>query len=755
MRRFLAALYKDLRLFVSGAGLLSLLFPVLLLAGLAILGGDVSLSVQPFPVAVRDEDGTIMSRTLISQMEGIGLFSEVRLLSGAETDEEAIKEGAAAAVTIPKDLFYRLYNMDQEPVTVTLNSSMKLESALFKSVFCSVMDIVKANQASAKGLYSFCYGKSGSEAQEAMYREASNNLVMDALSRQAVFDTEASAADVKASVKSRTAACVLSVAALFFALSAVKAVPEEKELGVLPRYVSLGGSTAAFIFSKLLTVLLVSIPAALLIAYLFSWGAIVVAAVLIFGAFGIMLAAAAFTGSPSSVLRTGNLLILLSCASALWPSDTFLSKLFFPYYARLGLEAFGKGLGIKVLLVFLFPVTAAGILGLVIAIPGLSRIKTKAAPKKSEAPVTASAGLKGTASRLSGLSVVKLKACSGGIKGIAALIIVAAAGGLMSKGESVGLLKLTVCDLDKTGLSEELVTLISGQEGLELEFTEKPGLSAGLLLGETEGVLTIEKGYSESVSNDGGPKLHYESASSSFSAEGARELIAGQAAAQKSYERAYRLASEILKRELTESDKKRLSEEISKAENGLKEIYEIKDGKGMETKPPFMPGPVEFMAFAVLMTLFTVAPWSGEEGKKAEFRMLALPKGKLLYRGSEWLALSFTGLIAAAAVLVSGGRLNAFPAAAVYVLCVSSIAMPVSKPGAASGKVDVFAPFLALSLCLIGGCFIDLGQFSPAISKLAMATPTGLVIKAAEGSAAAVMGLIAETGLALQLEIWK
>ncbi len=753
MRRFLAALYKDLRLFAGGVGMFSLLLPVLLLGGLVLLGGDVSMSVQPFPVAIRDDDGTIMSRTLISQMEGVGLFSEVRMLSKATTDEKALEEGAAAVVTIPKDLFYKLYNMDQEPVTVTLNSSMKLESAIFKSVFCSVMDIVKANQASAKGLYAFC--GSGSNAREAMYREASDNLVIDALSRQSVFDTEASAAGVKSLIKSRVAACVISVAALFFALSAVKTVPEEKELGVLPRYVSLGGSTAAFIFSKLLTVLIVSVPAAFLIAYLLSPGAIIVGATLIFGAFGIMLAVAAFTGSPSSVLRTGNLLILLSCASALWPSDTFLSKLAFPYYARLGLESLVKGASLKSLLLYLFPVTAAGILGLVIAVPGLRRAKTEPALKNSEPPAAASAELKGTASRLSGLSWVKLKASSGGIKGIAALVMAAVTGGLMSRGMSGGLLKLTVCDLDKTVLSEELVHLISAQESLELEFTDTPGINEALLLGETEGILTIEKGYSESVSTGGGPKLHYESASTSFSAEGAREIIAGQAAAQKSNERAYRLAAEIMERELTEPDKKRLSEEISKAENSLNKIYDIKNEKGAGTELPFMPGPVGFMAFAVLMTIFTIAPWSGEEGRKVEFRLLAIEKGKLLSRGSEWLALSFTGLIVAAAVLLAGGRISAFPAAAVYVLCVSSVAMPVSKFGAASGKVDVFAPFLALFLCLIGGCFIDLGQFSEVISGFAMITPPGLVIKASEGSAAAVGGLIAETGLALRLAVWN
>ena len=144
-----AALYKDLLLFLRGTGLAALVLPLVLLLAFRTGLGDLSAQayVQPFPIAVRDQDNTLMSRSLIAQMAQIQLFSRVDRLEEGDSDQEALDAGAAAVVTVPQDFFYDLYKMEDCPVSVTLNGEMELESALFQSIFRSVMDIIAADQA--------------------------------------------------------------------------------------------------------------------------------------------------------------------------------------------------------------------------------------------------------------------------------------------------------------------------------------------------------------------------------------------------------------------------------------------------------------------------------------------------------------------------------------------------------------------------------------------------------------------------------
>ena len=73
MKRFCALLAKDLRLFFRRSGVVSLALSLVLLGALALGGGDLSRGayVEPFPIAVRDEDQTLMSASLIGQMKQV------------------------------------------------------------------------------------------------------------------------------------------------------------------------------------------------------------------------------------------------------------------------------------------------------------------------------------------------------------------------------------------------------------------------------------------------------------------------------------------------------------------------------------------------------------------------------------------------------------------------------------------------------------------------------------------------------------
>lgn len=769
MKGLKAALYKDFKLFFSGAGLLALLLPFLLLLAFQAGMGDLSRQayVQPFPIAVRDGDGTVMSRSLIAQMDRVALFSQILRAEEGMTDTQLLEAGAAAVVTVPKDFFYDLYKMEDCPVAVTLNRDMPLESTLFQSIFTSVMDIIGANQSAGQGLYRFCYGDLTPDQERAMYAETSELLLQDALSRQTVFESDVQPADVQGALERRLLACVLAVLALFFSIASVKTLPEELGLGVLPRYRAIGGSMAAFLCSKFCVMALLTLPT-LLLAGLMSGGVgmgslLLITLVLLFGSFGLLLAVTAWTGGAAATQRWGNLLLLISLVlgGTLWPRHLLpgplpmLGKLTLPYYAALGLEAAHRGTSAWRLLGLLWPVLLMGAGGIALAVPGLRHRhgeadRVQVPVSEPAAPPAPAEKLLGIPLRLAGLSRLKFRAMAGGWRGLTALLAAALLCGAAAMAAQAGgqsSLRLAVCDLDASPMSQELTQRLSQRAGLSLipcGHTQGQRLT---LLGEAEGLLTIGAGYAQALGSGEQLPLRYEEASAAVSAQGAREIVAGQVAAQRSRIRAVDLAMRQVGHPLSEEQIDRLLSEIDQAEQSAPPLYQIQTADGAVLESPFFPTPMSFAALAVLLTLLTAAPWSGSYGGRlVERRMLTLPRGRLLSYGSDCLALSALGLAVAAGVLLPSGWPGLIPllAAGVYAFCSAALALALVRLTTREGRVDGLAPFLALILCLLGGCFMDLSQLSPAFARLSLLTPPGLAVRAAAGHGLAAIALLAE-----------
>ena len=83
-------------------------------------------------------------------------------------------------------------------------------------------------------------------------------------------------------------------------------------------------------------------------------------------------------------------------------------------------------------------------------------------------------------------------------------------------------------------------------------------------------------------------------------------------------------------------------------------------------------------------------------------------------------------------------------AAAAYALCAAALALALARASAMAGRVDALAPFLAMLLCLLGGCFLDVRVLSPTAAAAALLSPAGLAVRAAEGSVGAGLALLAE-----------
>ena len=766
MRGLRAMLGKDLRLFRSGSGLICLLLPLVLLLALRAGAGSLLRQpyLEPFPVAVRDEDRTVMSRSLITQLEQVELFSQVVRAEG-ETDAELLEQGCAAVVTIPKDFFYTLYRMEQDVVEVSLNRGMPLEASLLRAVFSSVMEIVEADQAAGRAVFRFCYGDLSPERQRELREETSGLLLLDALGRQTVFDGAAEAAQAQDSLERSLLACALSVLCLFFPLSAVRTLPEELASGILPRFRAAGGKLWAFYLSKLLTAWLVALPSLGLLLVLEPQGwamTLLLTALLFCGGFGLLLLAAAWAGEVSGAQRLGDLILLLSLvlggslyAPELMPGFArALGRLTLPWYARRGLELIGAGGGVVELLVLVWPVPAAG-LGLTVLsawvlgrrrpIGGRSMETAAPGPEPGAVPVC------GGPIRLLGATGWKLKAMSGGLSGTAGLLAavtlcgVLAASALNSGGPES--LRLAAALEEPSPMGEELLDRVAAMEGVSLERVGPREGERLLRHGAVEGLLLIGSDYDRALELGTELPLHYTGAGPAVTVRAAREIVAGQVVAQKARQWGLREAAQRLGRALEPSEEAALLAEMDRQAAEAEKLYRIGELGRADAVPadPFAPSQLGFAALAVMLTLLTWGAWTARpDSRRVSLRLGSLPGGGLLSGGSDSLALLTVGLLTGLCALLPGGvpTARSLGALTAYVVCVAGLSLWLCRLGGLSGRVDGLAPFLALIGCLAGGCFGDLGQIAPGLRTVSLFTPQGLALAAARGETGAFVLLL-------------
>lgn len=266
MKGFFAAIWKDGRLFLRKGGLFILLFPLLLFPLFAFFFQGQSGQMQAFPVMVIDEDQTIMSKTLIREMEKVELFSTVIKEEGEigqEGREKAFQEGVVGILRIPKDFFYTAYRFEGEPVDLSLNANRPTESLLFQSIFTSIMEIMEKEQEISKGVFHALYGESLSkQEEESLYEHASERLLTAVLKRQLVFDEEGQSSQVEKALSLRIFSFIFFFLLVFCALSSVFSVPEEEKKGIPQRFALLGGR--GFFLSKLFFLFLSALPLLLL-----------------------------------------------------------------------------------------------------------------------------------------------------------------------------------------------------------------------------------------------------------------------------------------------------------------------------------------------------------------------------------------------------------------------------------------------------------------------------------------------------------
>lgn len=675
MKGFFAAIWKDGRLFLRKGGLFILLFPLLLFPLFAFFFQGQSGQMQAFPVMVIDEDQTIMSKTLIREMEKVELFSTVIKEEGEigqEGREKAFQEGVVGILRIPKDFFYTAYRFEGEPVDLSLNANRPTESLLFQSIFTSIMEIMEKEQEISKGVFHVLYGDSLSkQEEESLYEHASERLLTAVLKRQLVFDEEGQSSQVEKALSLRIFSFIFFFLLAFCALSSVFSVPEEEKKGIPQRFALLGGR--GFFLSKLFFLFLSALPLLLLCLFalkksldlsleqLIPIAFIFCVELLSFFFFFYQLFRIMGEESTAKLLSFSLLFLGILYTGKLFGESNApeLVKRFSPITVnRMVLEGVRRGLSFPTLLSTALPLLLWDALALALGI--LSGIyfklktffKQKAFSRKLQRESKRQDEQYGQ-DRPDGqhgqyrpygqyksyeksplpfpcsLLSLRFSLLLGGGRGFLLLVLFLLSLFAYSRVGGKEKLSLMLVREDQGAWSEELIQELQQEKGLQVEVVENQEAEKALLEGSVEGVLWIKEGFTGDTEGRG--SLHYESSADSLAEMGIREIVAALSSTLRMEKGALAYGESLLGRSLNETEKEAIEESIAKSKR-TEPLYQIQELKGERGRSLFQPKREAVLGFVLYFFLFSLGTALGREEEKRVFqRSRTYPAGRIRY----------------------------------------------------------------------------------------------------------------------------
>ena len=776
MKGFFAAIWKDGRLFLRKGGLFILLFPLLLFPLFAFFFQGQSGQMQAFPVMVIDEDQTIMSKTLIREMEKVELFSTVIKEEGEigqEGRERAFQEGVVGILRIPKDFFYTAYRFEGEPVDLSLNTNRPTESLLFQSIFTSIMEIMEKEQEISKGVFHALYGESLSkQEEESLYEHASERLLTAVLKRQLVFDEEGQSSQVEKALSLRIFSFIFFFLLSFCALSSVFSVPEEEKKGIPQRFALLGGR--GFFLSKLFFLFLSALPLLLLCLFalkksldlsleqLIPIALIFCVELLSFFFFFYQLFRIMGEESTAKLLSFSLLFLGILYTGKLFGESNApeLVKRLSPITVnRMVLEGVRRGLSFSTLLSTALPLLLWAVLALALGILSGIYFKLKTFSKRR----TISRKLRRESKRQDGqyksyeksalsfpcsLLSLRFSLLLGGGRGFLLLVLFLLSLFAYSRVGGKEKLSLMLVREDQGAWSEELIQELQQEKGLQVEVVENQEAKKALLEGSVEGVLWIKEGFTGDTEGRG--SLHYESSADSLAEMGIREIVAALSSTLRMEKGALAYGESLLGRSLNETEKEAIEESIAKSKR-TEPLYQIQELKGERGRSLFQPKREAVLGFVLYFFLFSLGTALGREEEKRVFqRSRTYPAGRIRYHLS---CILLFGLLSLGFFLVLEGRTilgiekeGGLRLAVLYknlllpLLCtlgfsffLYSFARRLSYSVFGAEMAGGLSLSLGLLFSFLGGSFIDFSSLSNIPSFIPYLSPIGIYQMGMEG----------------------
>lgn len=687
MKGFFAAIWKDGKLFLRKGGLFILLFPLLLFPLFAFFFQGQSGQMQAFPVMVIDEDQTIMSKTLIREMEKVELFSTVIKEEeeiGQEGRDKAFQEGVVGILRIPKDFFYTAYRFEGEPVDLSLNANRPTESLLFQSIFTSIMEIMEKEQEISKGVFHALYGETLSkQEEESLYEHASERLLTAVLKRQLVFDEEGQSSQVEKALSLRIFSFIFFFLLAFCALSSVFSVPEEEKKGIPQRFALLGGR--GFFLSKLLFLCLSALPLLLLCLFalqksldlpmeqLMPIAFILCVELLSFFFFFYQLFRIMGEESTAKLLSFSLLFLGILYTGKLFGESNApeLVKRLSPITVnRMVLEGVRRGLSFSTLLPTALPLLFWDALALALGIFSgiLSKLKTfskrKTFSRNHQRESKRQDGQDGQDGQYGqdrpvgldrqdeqygqyrhggqdksyeksalpfpcSLLSLRFSLLLGGGRGFLLLVLFLLSLFAYSRVGGKEKLSLMLVREDQGTWSEELIQELQQEKGLQVEVVENQEAEKALLEGSVEGVLWIKEGFTGDTEGRG--SLHYESSADSLAEMGIREIVAALSSTLRMEKGALAYGESLLGRSLNETEKEAIEQSIVKSKR-TEPLYQIQEIKGERGRSLFQPKGEAVLGFVLYFFLFSLGTALGREEEKKVFqRSRTYPAGRIRY----------------------------------------------------------------------------------------------------------------------------
>jgi len=742
MNGFLAALKKDMCLFFRKGGLFSLLFPLLLLPLFLFFFRGSSGGLQAFPVSVIDEDETLMSKTLIRQMEEVELFSEVHKISREDISEE-LEKGSVGVLRIPKDFFYTAYRFQGEPVELILNERRATESAILESVFTSIMKIMEKEQEMSLAVFHTAYGeKLSASEEEELYHRASERLLNSVLKRQLIFQNEEVGANVAFALVMRIASALLFLFLAFISLSMVSAVPEEEKKGIVSRFRQMGGR--GFYLSKFLLLFLLALPVlALSLLFLYRAFALPPELLLFFTLYYnlSLLSFYLFFWGIFSLVREERLaknfsvcliFLLLLFTGRLFSAGRLPFSLarFSPISINaVLLEGLRRGYSPARLMPFVLPLGLFLLLGMLLRF--MHSFMEKRSPLEKER----------VSEKRSPLGKQFLMNCLpfpvwrgyillGRTVGVLLFLLFCLCLGRYAEDKTQEKIAVYLVNEDGGEWSRELIRDLDEEKSLEIRFIPKKEKEEKLLYGDKEGVLTIRKGYTGDKEEKG--KLLYESGSASLSEMGLREIVAAVVAGEKIERGANDYLSSLLGREIR-ADEQDLLTKNQKQYKRTSPLYTVRKQNGATREELFSPRREAVYAFLLYFFLFSLASVAGEgEEKRVAARLQSIAGASRRYLIGLFLVFLGISLCFFFALRLDFS-FNAMLSLLSYTLFLFGFSRFLSVRVLGEGAETGLSLNLGLFFCLSGGAFMDFTALSGWIKYLPYLSPVGLFLKGTEG----------------------
>lgn len=769
MNGFLAALKKDMCLFFRKGGLFSLLFPLLLLPLFLFFFRGNSGGLQAFPVSVIDEDETLMSKTLIRQMEEVELFSEVHKISREDISEE-LEKGSVGVLRIPKDFFYTAYRFQGEPVELILNERRATESAILESVFTSIMKIMEKEQEMSLAVFHTAYGeKLSASEEEELYHRASERLLNSVLKRQLIFQNEEIGSNVAFALVMRIASALLFLFLSFISLSMVSAVPEEEKKGIVSRFRQMGGR--GFYLSKFLLLFLLALPVfALSLLFLYRAFALPPELLLFFTLYYnlSLLSFYLFFWGIFSLVREERLaknfsvcliFLLLLFTGRLFSAGRLPFSLarFSPISINaVLLEGLRRGYSPARLMPFVLPFGLFLLLGILLRfmhsfmekISPLEkeRVSDKRGLLEKETGVPKKrGGEEGSFGKSFLMHCLPFPAWRGYILlgrtvGVLLFLLFCLCLGRYAEDKTQEKIAVYLVNEDGGEWSRELIRDLDEEKSLEIRFIPEKEKEEKLLYGDKEGVLTIRKGFTGDREEKG--KLLYESGSASLSEMGLREIVAAVVAGEKIERGANDYLSSLLGREIRAGEQDLLTKN-QKQYKRTSPLYTVEKQNGATREELFSPRREAVCAFLLYFFLFSLASVAGEgEEKRVGARLQSIAGASRRYLIGLFLVFLGVSLCFFFALRLDFS-FNAMLSLLSYTLFLFGFSRFLSVRVLGEGAETGLSLNLGLFFCLSGGAFMDFTALSGWVKYLPYLSPVGLFLKGTEGNLLASVILLA------------